>query len=281
MYKTDSERAELEIRRRLYSVWRGMKNRCDNQKSPSYPYYGGRGIRVCPSWYVFDNFYKWALDSGYTYQRTSLHDNKNKWSLDRINVNGNYCPDNCRWTDSITQGRNQRTNKYLKINGQFYSVDDASEQMCVPKDYIINGIRQGKDFVDLINIYQGRYHPVVFNISAEEEIEIKKFLQEFRNRHHADIITLGDVMNKLNKGEIKNTDVHLYPAKKTKILPDWIKSILLGDWSCYSELSHKEKMIADNTDFRTFIWKYLESNSVTEKELIESKIIDKWGIENG
>lgn len=281
MYMSDSERAEQEIRRKLYSVWRGMKNRCDNTKSPSYPYYGGRGIRVCPSWYVFDNFYQWALDSGYIYQRTSLHDNKNKWSLDRINVNGNYCPENCRWTDSVTQGRNQRASKYLKINGRFYSLDDASEQLCVPKDYIINGIRQGKDFCDLVNTYQGRYQPVTFNITKNEEQEIRKFLNEYRNQNHADIITLDEVMNKLNRGEIKSQDISLYPAKKIKNLPAWIKEILRGDWSCYQELSRDEKNIADNAEFRNLVWKHQELKSDKEKEIIESQIMDKWGVENG
>jgi len=88
-------------------------------------------------------------------------------------------------------------------------------------------------------------------------------------------------MNKINRGEIKSQDISLYPAKKIKNLPTWIKEILRGDWSCYQELSRDEKNIADNAEFRNLVWKHQEIKSDKEKEIIESQIMDKWGVENG
>jgi len=88
----------------LYSVWAGMRARCNNAKRPDFKHYGGRGIRCCNEWTEYLVFKAWALDNGYRHGLT----------LDRIEVNGDYRPDNCRFVDSITQAQNRRvksTNK--------------------------------------------------------------------------------------------------------------------------------------------------------------------------
>lgn len=96
---------------RLYNIWRDMKARCFNEKNPDYSNYGGRGIRISPKWLDkktgFINFYKWSINNGY----------QDKLSIDRINVNGNYEPDNCQW---ITVSENSRKDKLL-----FRSVEDC------------------------------------------------------------------------------------------------------------------------------------------------------------
>lgn len=91
-------------RTRLYRIWQNMKNRCHNPKVPCYKYYGGRGISVCSDWIKdFTVFRDWATQNGYTEELT----------LDRIDVNGNYTPDNCRWASFKQQGYNkQNTIKY-------------------------------------------------------------------------------------------------------------------------------------------------------------------------
>lgn len=89
---------------RLYIVWSSMKTRCYNKKAQNYKFYGGRGIQVCNEWLNdFMNFYNWALLTGY-----NPNAKRNQCTIDRINVNGNYEPSNCRWVDMKTQSKNKR-----------------------------------------------------------------------------------------------------------------------------------------------------------------------------
>lgn len=90
---------------RLYSIWQGMKSRCKYEGSKIYKYYGGRGITYCKEWEKFEPFYKWAMENGY----------QNNLTLDRIDNDGDYEPDNCRWVTMDVQVKNSRHNKYYKI----------------------------------------------------------------------------------------------------------------------------------------------------------------------
>ena len=89
---------------RLYKVWSGMKQRCYNKNNSNYKNYGGRGITVCQEWLDnFMNFYNWAIENGYDYNAEF-----GECTIDRIDVNGNYDPSNCRWVDAIVQSENKR-----------------------------------------------------------------------------------------------------------------------------------------------------------------------------
>lgn len=91
--------------KRLYRIYYGMKTRCNNPKERNYHRYGGRGIHVCPEWQNnFDAFKSWALTHGYS----------PNLSIDRINNDGNYEPDNCRWATAKEQANNRSTNKKEK-----------------------------------------------------------------------------------------------------------------------------------------------------------------------
>lgn len=93
---------------RLFHIWIGMKQRCENPNSQLYKLYGLRGITVCEEWHDFPTFFKWAMTHGYS----------EELSIDRVNVNGNYCPDNCRWATNVEQQRNKRNNRLLEYDGQ-------------------------------------------------------------------------------------------------------------------------------------------------------------------
>lgn len=91
---------------RIYSEWQGMKGRCYNKGSARYADWGGRGIEVCEQWRnSFESFYTWAMANGY----------QDNLTIDRIDNNRNYCPENCRWVGQQEQCRNRRSNINITI----------------------------------------------------------------------------------------------------------------------------------------------------------------------
>ena len=94
---------------KLHNSWRAMKGRCMDKNNERYSNYGGRGIVVCDEWRnSFENFRKWALENGYSYGLT----------IDRIDNDGNYEPNNCRWATSEEQANNKRDNHLIKCKGE-------------------------------------------------------------------------------------------------------------------------------------------------------------------
>jgi hypothetical protein len=103
LYGTYGERSR-RYNERLYNIWNGMKTRCYNSKSRSYKNYGARGISVCEEWkHNFPAFQKWAVENGYDENAPF-----GECTIDRIDVNGNYEPSNCRWVSMEIQRTNKR-----------------------------------------------------------------------------------------------------------------------------------------------------------------------------
>lgn len=103
---------------KLYSIWTNMKRRCNDINASRYERYGGRGITVCEEWKNdFRAFYDWAMSNGYSEELT----------IDRIDVNGNYEPLNCRWVDMKTQQSNRSDNVKVEYNGSLITIARLSE----------------------------------------------------------------------------------------------------------------------------------------------------------
>src|SRR5699024_6188872 len=107
-------------RRKLQKVLRNMRYRCYNENNSVYKYYGGKGITICEEWLQsFDNFYHWALLNGY----------KEGLSIDRIDVNGPYSPENCRWATMEEQSRNKTNTVLVEYNGKKMTLREWSEEL--------------------------------------------------------------------------------------------------------------------------------------------------------
>lgn len=94
---------------RTHKIWLGMLRRCENKKAAEYKYYGGRGIRVCEEWHDYLKFEEWANSS------IGL---ENNLSIDRIDNDGDYCPENCRITTREVQSRNTSRNAFITYDGK-------------------------------------------------------------------------------------------------------------------------------------------------------------------
>lgn len=102
---------------RLYKVWKGIRSRCNNPNNKSYHNYGGRGIKLCDEWNDFESFKEWAYANGY-----DENANKNQCTIDRIDANGDYCPENCRWITTKEQNSNKRNNHYIELDGVVHTI---------------------------------------------------------------------------------------------------------------------------------------------------------------
>lgn len=125
---------------RLFKIWGSMLERCNRKKHPQYMNYGGRGISVCDQWngmQGFYNFREWALENGYDETLT----------IDRINVNGDYSPENCRWATVKEQMNNKRNNHLVNANGEVMTATQCSELYGIPKSTVRWRSEHGRNVV--------------------------------------------------------------------------------------------------------------------------------------
>ena len=106
---------------RLYRIWNGMKTRCYHTCHDSYKNYGGRGIKICKEWYGdFEVFEEWAVLNGYN----------DTLSIDRIDNDGDYCPENCRWVSVSQQSSNKRPRQYRAYKRSYiWEIDGVKKSM--------------------------------------------------------------------------------------------------------------------------------------------------------
>lgn len=123
--------------RRLYGVWEGICSRCNTPSSGAYEYYGGRGIKICKEWKDYLAFEKWALSSGY--DETAPH---GQCTLDRIDVNGDYEPNNCRWITQKQQSLNTRRSRVLMLNGESMTAKEWADKLGMPYGRLISRVNK-------------------------------------------------------------------------------------------------------------------------------------------
>lgn len=128
---------------RLYNIWCGLISRCTREDHRYYHRYGGRGITVCEDWYDFEHFYKWALENGY----------EPGLSIDRIDNDDGYYPENCRWTDQITQANNTSTNRHITWNGLSHTIAEWARLLGVDYHAFYRRITRG-DMRDFETYYE-------------------------------------------------------------------------------------------------------------------------------
>lgn len=127
---------------RLYNTWCSMKDRCYSQNNKSYGYYGARGIRVDQQWLKdFAAFRDWSLANGY----------KDNLTLDRIDVDGPYTPNNCRWVDMRMQANNRRNSIYITLNGETHTCSEWSRITGINYDTINNRYHAGMTPEEILN----------------------------------------------------------------------------------------------------------------------------------
>lgn len=118
-----------------YSVYTAMKTRCYNKKSVPYDNYGGRGIKICDRWLGPDGFVNFVADMG-TRPDNSV-------SIDRIDNDGDYCPENCRWATSKEQSNNRRSNKKLFYDGVEYTEAELADKFNMNRSTLSRRIKAG------------------------------------------------------------------------------------------------------------------------------------------
>lgn len=130
---------------RLYRIWRNMRRRCNSPKSDYYYNYGGRGIKVCDEWDDYLNFRKWALRNGYS----------EELSIDRINVDGNYEPSNCRWATREEQANNARSNVNLTYKGVTKTATEWARTLGITKSTMFHRLDRSWTIEEIMTIPMG------------------------------------------------------------------------------------------------------------------------------
>jgi hypothetical protein len=124
-----------------YRHWINMKSRCNNPNTPHYERYGGRGIKVCPEWDAsFDRFF---ADMGPRPNQS--------WTIDRIDTNGDYTPENCRWATRKMQARNLRNNRVVFARGKEMTLAEAVEEAPVPYNTVLYRLKRGWDIENALS----------------------------------------------------------------------------------------------------------------------------------
>ena len=163
-----------ESKTKLYKVWRGIKTRCTDSKSKSYVFYGGRGIKMYDEWYKsYEIFSKWCYENGY----------KDGLEIDRIDVNKNYEPSNCRFVTRLVNANNKRDNHYLTINGESHTIAEWSRIKNISQNLIIGRLKRNWSLDDIFKSKtedrDGRFKPTHFELINGELLSFSEICKKY------------------------------------------------------------------------------------------------------
>lgn len=153
--KSQASKSLTEIKRKsprfhksktkAYRIWHGMMRRCNNPATKFYSYYGGRGIKVCERWHDYDAFIEDMGEPG-------LQD-----TLDRIDPDGNYCPENCRWATMQEQNNNRRSTHFICYNDHTYSCKQFANEFGLSYYYVCGLYKRGLTGDKILQMLKGGY----------------------------------------------------------------------------------------------------------------------------
>ena len=126
---------------RLYDTWKNMRHRCNDPKNKRWAQYGGRGIKVCQDWNDYAVFREWAMNNGYADDLT----------IDRIDVDKGYSPDNCRWVGAKIQANNMTRNRFITFRGKTMTLSQWAEELGLSYGVINHRIQRGWDMDRIAN----------------------------------------------------------------------------------------------------------------------------------
>lgn len=132
-----------KVNTRIYNIWSSMKKRCYLKTHMHYKNYGGRGIKVCKEWKDdFMSFYNWAMNNGY----------KEGLTIDRIDSDKDYCPENCRWMTYKEQQNNKRNNRIIIYKNKEYTISQLANEKNIKYDILLYRINKGWNLEDAVSL---------------------------------------------------------------------------------------------------------------------------------
>lgn len=149
-YRKDNMTTHGKTNTRIFRTYTDMVRRCYKPECSNYKNYGARGIRICEEWLSengFKKFYEWAMDNGYSDDLT----------IDRIDVNGDYSPKNCRWITNLEQQSNKRNTRKFVLNGETLTLKELSEKTGITIPALVSRIDRRKMTLEEAIAYKGRY----------------------------------------------------------------------------------------------------------------------------
>lgn len=186
-----------EYETKLYRRWRTMNDRCRLECCPSYKDYGARGIKVCEEWNLhnpegYKNFKAWMISQGYDETLP-----RGMQTIDRIDVNGNYCPENCRIITLFEQAANTRKNVYITYNGEKHHVREWARITGLTQCCITKRLRSGMSPEEIFNTprkptdtkysftYEGKEYTTLTAACKEYGVDIRSLSYLIRRRNYS------------------------------------------------------------------------------------------------